>query len=309
MIVRTLITEALSRANVVPRRQAAPGYQMETGLALLQGIVSKYNNDNYLAFTQSSLDLPSRKLIHIYDEVNTMLGENNLYFKTLDEMNAYEITEDDYENKVWAYLDDGEHVDFIYNITQPVQGVFVWVPHGGQDFNARYQQMRKYAEAYHIKVADVCKLNTLCVNRGDVYGMLKLSFLPRQDFDSYVNSDLFWTFTGLAEGEWLIEVKPLVASSSIKLRLDYNRGFKVDMDTDIRIPDAYLELLTVALTHKLALKYPRLDDAQMSRLENEVKVMLDNVRTPKADVKLVKRETDYERGFNAHDVLAGRMFI
>lgn len=308
MIVRTLITEALSRANVVPRRQAAPGYQMETGLSLLQGIVSKYNNDNYLAFTQSSIDLPSRQWIHIYDKVDTLLGDNNRYFKTLDEMTTYQITEDDYENNVWAYVDDGEHVNTIYTITKPLQDVYVWVPHGGQDYNARYQQMRKYAECYHIQVSDVNKLNTLCVNRGDTYGLLKLSFLPRQDFDSYINNDLFWTFTGLAEGEWLIEVKPLVASSSVKLRLDYNRGFKVDMDTDIRIPDAYIELLTVALTHKLALKYPRLDDAQMSRLENEVKVMLDNVRSPKADVKLVKREMENDRGYTAHDVLAGRMF-
>jgi hypothetical protein len=64
----------------------------------------------------------------------------------------------------------------------------------------------------------------------------------------------------------------------------------------------------VSLTHKLAVKFPRLDDAQMIRLENEVKNMLSNVRTPKADAKMVVRENHWDRGYNATDVLQGRMF-
>ena len=65
-----------------------------------------------------------------------------------------------------------------------------------------------------------------------------------------------------------------------------------DLDSDLYIPDNYVELLIVALAHKLALQYPRLDDAQMTRLENEVRVLVDNVRTPKASDRILQRD-DY----------------
>lgn len=65
------------------------------------------------------------------------------------------------------------------------------------------------------------------------------------------------------------------------------------MDSDLYVPDNYTELLIVALAHKLALQYPRLDDAQMNRLENEVRVLVDNVRTPKSITRMVLR-SDYD---------------
>lgn len=311
MEVRTIITEALSRSNLVPRRQAAPGYQVEDAFKLLQGICSKYNNDNYLAFTQSTLDLPARRVIHIYDEIDSLKGENNLYFDSDTELQGYELTQEDADNNVWAFLNDGQHDTVVYSvitISTPVGPQYSWLPHPNQEYNARYQDMLKYAKAYHIQVPNVSKLNTLNVNRGSTYGMLKLNFLPRGEFDSYVANELYWTYTEGAEGEWLIEIKPYVATAGVKLRLEYNKGFKIDLDTDLRIPDAYLELLTVALTHKLAIKYPRLDADHMNRLEKEVATMLDNVRTPKADTKSVKRENDYTGGYSANDVMVGRMF-
>ena len=311
MEVRTIITEALSRANIVPRRQPAPGDLVMTAFQLLQGLVSQYNKDNYLSFTQSSLDLPSKRYIHIYGDLNTLGGEHNMYFDTEAQLTAYEPTEEDYDNNVWAMVNDGQHLNTIYSILcieTPGDPVYQWQPHVQDGFNPRYQEMKRYCECYHVHVPNVVKLNSLMVNRGDVYGMLQLNFAPYSEFDAYVNSDLYWTWNDYAEGEWLVVVKPLVASQSNKLRLHYNKGFQIDLNSDIRIPDNYLELLIVSLTHKLAVKFPRLDDAQMLRLETEVTNMLSNVRTPKADAKMVVRENHWDRGYTATDVLQGRMF-
>lgn len=303
MIVRTLIEEALNRANIVPKRQTAQGYQLEVGLRLLQGIVNTYNADNYLAFTQSSVDLPARALIHIYDKEDTMLGEYNYVFKDQSEMNSYVPSVEDKQNDAWAVIRTNPQQ--VYGVVETM-GAYHWEPIEVDEFDARRQDIAKYCDAYHIKVANVAKLNTLCINRGDIYGMLKLHFLPHQEFDSYVANELFWTFVQLAEGEWVVKVKPVVANSATKLRLDYNKNFKVDMDTDVRIPDNYLELLIVSLTHKLALKYPRVDEAQMTRLAHEVDVMLDNVSTPKADTKFVTRDSYGDRGFTQYDLMSGR---
>lgn len=311
MDVRTIIVESLSRANIVPRRQAAPGYLVEDGLKLLQGIISKYNNDNYLAFTQASLDLPPERYIHIYGEEDTFKGENEMYFDTADELSAYEPTVEDYDNNVLAMITDGQHDNVIYSVIAigtPGGTIYQWQPHPNQEYNASFQHMSLYAKCYHIHVPNVNKLNTLNVNRGETYGMLKLHFIPHAEFDSYVDNDLYWTFSPLSEGEWVIKVKPYVATAANKLRLEYNKGFQVDLDSDLRIPDAYIELLTVSLTYKLALKYPRIDAEHMARLEHEVGTMLSNVMTPKADTMSVKRENDYSRGYNANDVMCGRMF-
>mgnify|MGYP007022101379 CR=1 FL=1 len=309
MEVRTIITEALSRANIVPRRQPAPGDLVMTAFQLLQGLISQYNKDNYLSFTQASLDLPSKRYIHIYDDTDTMLDANNRVFQNMTQLSENPPTSVDYADGALAYVADGAHENMVFYVTSPVQGVYIWVPSAPtQEFDPRYQQMKRYCECYHVHVHNVVKLNSLMVNRGDVYGMLQLNFAPYSEFDAYVNSDLYWTWNDYAEGEWLVVVKPLVASQSNKLRLHYNKGFQIDLNSDVRIPDNYLELLIVSLTHKLAVKFPRLDDAQMIRLENEVKNMLSNVRTPKADAKMVVRENHWDRGYNATDVLQGRMF-
>lgn len=309
MDVRTIIVEALSRANLVPRRQAAPGYLVEDALVLLQGVCAKYNNDNYLSFTQDSLLLPSERIIHIYDQVDTLKGEFDMYFGTDDELSAYEITAEDYDNNVWAMITDGRHDTVVYSIisiSTPGGVQYQWIPHPNQTYNPRYQSMLRYTRAYHVQVPNIVKLNSLNVYRGADLEMVKVHFLPRDEFDAYAN-ELYWTYTPMAEGEWLLETKQCVAAAP-KLKLAYNKGFYIDLDTDLRVPDAYIELLTVALTHKLAIKYPRLDDAQMQRLEKEVATMLENVRTPKADTKFVTREASYPNGYNAHDVMAGRMF-
>ena len=46
MDVRSIIKEATSRINLVPRKQAVPGDILETAYQLLKGIVSKYNYDS-----------------------------------------------------------------------------------------------------------------------------------------------------------------------------------------------------------------------------------------------------------------------
>lgn len=308
MNVRTLIVEALNRANIVPRRQTAPGDKVENGLKLLQGIAGRYNNDNYLAFTQCSVDLPPYRYIHIYDEVDTQAGDNNMYFPNRDLLLAYVPTEEDFLNEVYGMAKDATSTYFkVIKVGDTVQWFEVLHP---DEFEQRYQQMKRYCETYHVHVKEVAKLNTLCVNRGNIYGMLQLHFEPRASFDAFVANELLWTWTEGAEGEWMIEVKTYVVSNSNKLRLNYNRALKFDLDTDLRIPDAYLELLTVALTHKLAVMYPRVDDAQMQRFENEVKVMLENVRTPKADARQCVREDSWGDSVGTYEgVLQGRMFL
>ena len=311
MEIRSIITEALSRANIVPHRQPAPGDLVQSAYNLLKGIVGQFNNDNYLSWTQREIDLPSKKLIHIYDEVDTFAGENNLYFANASDLSNYQLTASDLENDVWAMITDGQHDNVIYTVISVQNGddvTYSWHPNPNFDeFNARYQQMRRYAESYHIHIKGVAKLNTLMVKVPTAsIEAIDLHFVPRANFDKHVRNELVWTFTEGAEGEWIIETKPYSLTSANKLRLDYNESIRIDLDTDLRVPDAYIELLTVALTHRLAVKYPRMDDSKIAQLAIDLQTMIDNVATPKADVKMVKRDSYDVNDYTYWGIISGR---
>lgn len=295
--VRDIIKESCCRVNIVPRRQAVPGDIMENAYRLLKGIVAKYNSDNLLAWTQNNIILQNHELIHIFDESDVLKGEHNLYFANTDELHNYEVTEDDYNNDVWAILAD--HPTALYRVMPvgtPSGTVYTW--YGFQvhePYPQRYQEMKRYESMEHVQVRDVAKIDSLYLisNTNQPYREhYKLEFASHSDFDKYINTANVFTYTQKSEGEWLIQLKPNVAKQNYRLKLNYNEAMEFDLDSDLYIPDNYVELLIVALAHKLALQYPRLDDAQMTRLENEVKVLVDNVRTPKASDRILQRD-DY----------------
>ena len=67
-------------------------------------------------------------------------------------------------------------------------------------------------------------------------------------------------------------------------------------------------MLTVALTYKLAVAYPRMDDAQVERLKTELGDMINNVKVPKADTKQVLRDDGYDDRSSYWGVVGGRMW-
>lgn len=309
MEVREIIKEALGRANIVPRRQPANGSLVETGFQFLKAIAGKFNNDNYLAFTQAQARLPAARVIHVYGSVDTFAGENTRYFDSVEQLNdPLNIPNaDDVAAGVKAMVKTAPGIVYDAKDAMPAPE---WVGRSVDPFDVTDVQMQEYCTAAHVKIPNLQKLDALYVKNspdGRV-AQLRLSFIPLKDFDAAAVSDLVWTFTEGGQGEFIIRTKTYVDSGISGLALTYNKGFSFDIDSDLRIPDAYIELLIVALTYKLALKYPRIDDAQMQRLKNDLSEMISNVSTPKADARMVLREVDYARPMTAYDVLAGAMF-
>lgn len=306
MQIRDLIKEATVRAGF-PRRQPVPGEIQETALMFLQGILSRYNNDNYLAFTQVSVDLPRKPVIHIYDLDDTLAGDYNRYFKTTEQLldASHYPTEEDFDYGVWAIAED--NLSKIYDVQRVAENTYRFIEIQDLDrYDPRVQQMVQYAGAYHIRIRDVSKLNTLMVKYSN-NNCYKLDFKPREEFDSFVQNSPIWTFTPRGEGEWIVETKRYVVDSADSFRLSYNRSVHIDIDTDLRVPDAYLELLIVSLTVKLSEKYPRLDDAHIARLQADLKTMIENVAAPKSENKMILRTTyPGVTKFTTNDIMSGR---
>lgn len=298
MDVRSIIKEATSRINLVPRKQAVPGDILETAYRLLRGIVSKYNSDNLLNFTQNSVIVKNTEVTHIYDETDFVAGKNNLYFDSVDAMNAYDLTAEDYDNKVWAMVKSD--INTVYTVFNPIADVYQWQGHEANE-TQRVQQMQEYCKMNHVCVRDVAKINSIfLVTQTELpYKIYKeLDFVPASKFDSYLNAAPVYTVIEKSEGEWLIKVKPGIALLNRRLKINYNEAIEFDVDSDLYIPDNYTELLIVALAHKLALQFPRLDDAHMQRLENEVRILVDNVRTPKAITRQIVRSDYFDNDYH-----------
>lgn len=312
MNVRDIIKEATIRVNIVPRRQAIPGDILETGYRLLKGIVNKYNYDNLLNWTQNSIILNKATLIHIYDNTDVVAGKNNLYFESTNQLHAYVPDEEEYNNNTWAMV-KGEP-DAIWVVYSPAPGVYDWHYQAIYDHSLqRIQEMELYMAMKHMQIRDVAKINSLYVvsNTNEPYKeFYKLDYVNHTEFDKYANNARVFTYTQKSEGEWVIQIKPYGSANYQRLKLNYNQAIDFDIDSDLYIPDNYIELLIVALAHKLALQYPRLDEAQMNRLEKEVQVLIDNVRTPKASDRILFRSDyfleDYQ--MSQSDLMSGRFF-
>ena len=310
MDVRSIIKEAVTRINLVPRRQAIPGDIQETAYQLLKGIVNKYNYDNLLNFTQNSILVKNSEITHIYDEDDIVKGKNNMYFPSVEAMNAYVPSSEDYENNVWAMVEG--RPDTVFIVYSPALDVYAWhaQPLYCND-TARFQTMRNYIKMNHVQVRDVAKINSvyLVTPENEPFNLFReLDFVPAHKFDGYTYNSLAYTVVEKSEGEWLIMIKPGIALLNKRIKINYNEAIDFDIDDDLYIPDNYIELLIVALAHKLALQYPRLDDAQMSRLEQEVRVLVDNVRTPKAITRMIVRnDYDYfnDRTMTTQELLTG----
>jgi hypothetical protein len=313
--IREIIKEATTRINLVPRKQAVPGDILESAYKLLKGIVNKYNYDNLLVWTQNSILVRNVEYTHIYDETDTVKGRNNLYFPSVEALEAYTPSAEEYEKGTWAMVEGVE--DTVYIVYSPALDVYDWRAQTIHDYlNPRIQEMQKYMAMNHICIRDVAKINSVYVvtDVGQPYKLyFELKFIPANEFDNYTNDANVFTVTEKSEGEWVMRVKPCVYRlGDRRLKVNYNEAIQFDLDSELYIPDNYVELLIVALAHKLALQYPRLDDAQMQRLENEVRVLVDNVRTPKAVNRMVLRDRyDYDylnSTMTQAELLAGSWF-
>lgn len=308
MFVRDMIKQACDRVNLSMGTQGPNPDVFEVAIQTLKSVISKYNSESILCFTENSVFLKNSEFIHIYDKVNTVGGEHNRYFDTEAELNSYILTEKDYENEVYASVKTNWQT-VRYSVGR-VNDQLTWIPTVLEGMlSPRDQQIHQYWLMEHVKLHNVEAISSIYLQPPEqrMANAYELEYVNHTDFDRYSKSSRVYTWVQRGQGEWIIQLKPIPASMNWTLKLNYNRGIEFDENKPLFIPDNYTELLITATAHKLALQYPRLDDAQMARLENDVRVMLDAVKTPRAEARALLRQ-DYwssERCDTMYDLIGG----
>ena len=133
-----------------------------------------------------------------------------------------------------------------------------------------------------------------------------LSYASPEDFDSYPSGCSVYTYQPINDLQVLLKTK-LLTAGNIKLKVSYNRKWEFGLDDELRIPEQYAELFIAALTHKLALTYPRMSSEQVQLLKADLDEMIKNVKTSTRAVKYLSRRPTY--GLNRADFISGRMFL
>ena len=87
--VRSILKEALSRANLVSRRQSCPADLEESAFRLFKGIAAKYSNDNLLQFLVADVEHPLDKDELVMGETDGTdnYREVDLYAKDVQRVN------------------------------------------------------------------------------------------------------------------------------------------------------------------------------------------------------------------------------
>lgn len=96
--IRDIITEGLSRANIVSRKQQAPEPMVQTAFRLLKGVAAKFSNDNLLQFLRRSITfVPTDDVV--------VIGEN-------EGENTVDVVAENLQEVKAVYL-NGEPMDFV----------------------------------------------------------------------------------------------------------------------------------------------------------------------------------------------------
>lgn len=122
--------------------------------------------------------------------------------------------------------------------------------------------------------------------------------------DDYVYS---WKYND--EGQVEIYFKKNFVANHKEVKVIYNSNTQYNLDDELHIPEIYIELFTAALTHKLAITYPRTDATQVALLKGELDEIEKQVKALVSSNKILTRDTATISNFSSFmsgDFIFGR---
>lgn len=319
--IKDVITDALSRANLVNRRQEAPGHMVESAYLLLRGIAADYSSHNLLQFLRREVDL--NETVIKEDQVilsdDYTMGEN-FWLIEGDDITPYveDGTIPEAENvpdgaKVWN-RDRSVWVKF-----RPDSGAVLWrrddYPSKERAIGAMNGAVTKvipggiqpvmvigtidpdiHSDVVQVPVENLEKITEVYWDRSNdpmANATVPLQFVSFEDFNNGAYGEYIYTWQPISDTKVELKLKPRfvrMLTNSQNLKMIYNVRYSFDLNSVMKIPDIYQELFTVALTYKLAVKYPRLSPEHTERLRVTLKEIEDSVKTPTRANKLIIRE-------------------
>lgn len=293
-----LIKQAYDIANIVPYAQSMSEERYAEGLRLLKGNVARYCNDDLLCVYEDMVSvIPTNKELRIGSELFEKQDSTGLYVWIVI---AHKSDYDTVASKVTENISEIWHNDrYVLTGTAVfVQETQTWyyLSNDGEMVSVTNFEFMDGTlpesidpNAYMpVMVGNVAKVKSISI------GEQLLDFVPLANWSQ--RHSYAWTQKDLGSCITILLEVPVLKEVTIV----WNKSIDLDAE-NIDVPPIYEQLLVFGLAVSLALKYPRQDDAQMTRLQTEYSNILSNCRTPLANRRMIWRSSN-----NAYDLLSGR---
>jgi len=309
--VRSVITEALARANLVNRRQEAPGQMVETSFRLLKGIAADYSRHNLLQFLRRELVLPEAidPNPHYILSPNYFMGVNFWIVPTGTVPSVTPSAGYMESALAWDGKCEVSHIETVsagvgewetvtYNdpteAVNHLNGAIVKIVQGGWKDKLILGTVDPDIKDDYVDVVveNLADIKEAYYENNQLQRDVQLPFVSFEDFYNGGYGDSVYTWQQISDRKVELRFTPRYTqyARSGKTKIIYNLSYKIDLDSELKVPDIYEELFITALTYKLAVEFPRLDEAHTQRLQNELKAIEDSIKTPTRANKMVLRD-------------------
>lgn len=117
-----------------------------------------------------------------------------------------------------------------------------------------------------------------------------MEFISLEQFYSASYSDYVISWQPAGPNLYKLYIKPRFLSNNPTIKLVYNVEMKFNDNDTVNLPTPYIELITRALTYKLCVKYPRVDDAAKARLLKEQEDLEHDLTAANASNRILTRD-------------------
>lgn len=175
------------------------------------------------------------------------------------------------------------------------------------DFDTEYPDAYEEVDIVAHNIQKVNRVYWRGKNDNGLGSYIELTYASPDDFDGYPDGSGVYTYQPINDLQVVLKIK-LLPNTGTEFKVLYNRKWSINLDDELRIPEQYSELFIVALTHKLALTFPRLSAEQVNLLKQELTEMEKNVATASRAHKYISRSTQLRAAVSRADFISGRMF-
>ncbi|MBO7413954.1 MAG: hypothetical protein J6U20_09905 [Fibrobacter sp.] len=282
MRVKELLLRALSRANHIEDGTPADSRELSKARSHLESALSKYSSSNLITAFQRMTDVP-------YAERQTVGKYNLKRGKVMHEAETVEGLPD--ASRLTNGNDFGHtRSDDRYYVVDVMGGRNVWYNPGGETPSANLELTHCCDYVPDVIVPDIERIMA-CMYRlkGEQTAFAKMNFVPLVNFYADPSKDIF---SASPVGENKVELLLPSGMDNCEFRIVYYAEMHLADDDYIELPDAYKELLTLAVTVGLLSEDADSDPKQLANYSAQLTSMEDLIGATNVTTRRLTREPD-----------------
>lgn len=286
MRVKELLLKALSRANHIEDGTSADAREISKARSHLESALSKYSSSNLLTAFQRAADIG-------YAERQTVGKYNLKRGKVMHEAQSMSSLPDPSRltvGKDFGFVSTEKKYYYLVSETVQEATVKVWTEASGETLEEQLSSMGCCDYVPDVVINDIERIvSCMFRTKGLSSPFVKMNFVPLVDFYADQSKSVF---SSQPVGENKVELLLPSGMENCEFRIVYYTEMHLKDDDYIELPDAYKELLTLAVTVGLLSEDADSDPKQLTNYSAQLTSMEDLIGATNVTTRRLTREPD-----------------